>query len=112
MDHRLVLVALALSLLSGCVPQELAWLVPRATVGFALRTHEGQLAGAGFVTLVAPLERSMRTVRPFRGARASRIHLLGPAAPCRVDEACRWEGRARTGAFADLVEEDELGGMR
>jgi len=112
MDLRSAFVVLAVAGLVGCVPQELSWLVPQATLGIALRTHEGQVAGAGFVTLVVPLERSMRTVRPSRGTRAPRIHLLGAPAPCGVDEACRWEGRARAGAYADLVEEEELGGVR
>jgi hypothetical protein len=102
----------AMTLAPGCVSQEIAWLVPRASVGFALRTHEGHVATAGFVTLVAPLQRSVRTVRPFRGARASRVHLLGPPAPCRVEAACVWEGRSRSAAFADLVDEEETEGVR
>jgi hypothetical protein len=93
--------------LGGCTARELSWMVPRASVGFALRTHEGHVAGAGFVTLVAPLERAAR-MRPARATagRAS-MRLLGPPPACRVPAACRWEGRARTGTVADLAEELE-----
>lgn len=98
-----VMVALAVS---GCGARELAWLVPRASVGFAVRTHEGHLASAGFVTLTTPLERPGRAYRPPSPARP--LRLLGPAAPCRVHEACRWEARARAGTLADLADDAGL----
>ncbi len=97
--------------LGGCTARELAWLVPRASVGFAIRTHEGQVAGAGFVTLVTPLQRPGRMGRPFVAAGSrSRLHLLGESTPCRIEEVCRWEGRARSGTLADLVEDEMLEG--
>ncbi len=107
---RLSLAAgLAISgLLVGCTAREAAWLVPRATVGFALQTHEGQVAGAGFVTLVAPFERPLRTPRRSQGG-TRRMRLLGEGAPCRLTEVCRWEGRARAEAVADAVEDDTSG---
>lgn len=95
-----VLLALAVG---GCTPRELAWLVPRASVGLAVRTHEGQLASAGFVTLTTPLAPPLRAARPLSPGRP--VRLLGQAMPCRVPEACRWEGRARMGTVADLADE-------
>jgi hypothetical protein len=89
----------------GCTVREIAWMVPRASVGFALRTHEGQVAGAGFVTLTTPTEPQARMPRALSPGRP--VRLLGRAAPCRVSEACRWEGRARAGTVADLAEELE-----
>lgn len=95
--------------LAGCTPRELAWLVPRASVGVALRTHEGQVASAGFVLLTSPTERPPRPVRRRRGDARS-IRLTGATPPCRVTEACRWERRARVGTVADLVEDPTLVG--
>jgi len=93
---------------SGCTPRELAWLVPHASIGFAVRTHEGHVAGAGFVTLTTPFERPTRLPRARGPAR--RLRLLGGGSPCRVTEVCRWEGRARAGAIADLSEDETMGG--
>jgi hypothetical protein len=97
---------------SGCTPRELAWLVPRASVGVAIRTHEGHVAGAGFVTLVSPLEPPLRATRRSAGGGRARWRLLGEPTPCRVAEACRWEGRARAGTLADLAEDELLDGWR
>ncbi len=100
---------LAISVLvAGCTAREVAWLVPRATVGFALQTHEGRVAGAGFVTLVAPFEQPVRTLRRAQGS-TRRMRLLSDGAPCRLTEVCRWEGRARAEAIADAVEDATSG---
>lgn len=100
---------LAISVLvAGCTAREAAWLVPRATVGFALQTHEGRVAGAGFVTLIAPFERPVRTPRRAQGS-TRRMRLLGEGAPCRLTEVCRWEGRARAEAIADAIEDTTSG---
>jgi hypothetical protein len=101
---RTALLALALI---GCTPRELAWLVPRASAGFALRTHEGQVAGAGFVTLTTATERVPRLPRTARGSRRLRP-FAGPPAPCRVPAACRWEARTRADTLADLIRETSL----
>jgi hypothetical protein len=101
-----VLGMLWLGSVGGCGARELAWLVPRASVGFAVRTHEGHVAGAGFVTLTTPLERPGRAFRP--ASASAPLRLLGGPMPCRVQEACRWEARARAGTLADLVEEEAL----
>jgi hypothetical protein len=76
-------------------------------VGLAVRTHEGRVASAGFVTLTTPLEPPMRAQRPLSPGRP--VRLLGQATMCRVPEACRWEGRARMGTIADLADELEMG---
>lgn len=94
--------------LGGCTARELAWMVPRASVGFALRTHEGQVASAGFVTLTAPLERAGGRGRALRSSGGERLRLLGAPSPCRLAEACRWEGRARAGTLADLRDDASL----
>ena len=96
---------LAALALGGCTARELSWMMPRASVGFALRTHEGHVAGAGFVTLVAPLERTGQTRSPRVTSGGPSMRLLGSPPACRVPAACRWEGRARTGTVADLAEE-------
>lgn len=98
--------ALVALLLGACGARELAWLVPRASVGFAVRTHEGHVASAGFVTLTSPLERPGRAFVPPSPAPA--IRLTGAPMPCRVTEACRWEARARAGTLADLTEDEAL----
>lgn len=111
MAGKLGIWSLALGLLAGgCTARELAWLVPRASVGVAIRTHEGHVSGAGFVTLVSPLERPARAIRGRATARAH-APLLGAPLPCRVAEACRWEGRARADTIADLVEDETIGSV-
>ena len=103
-----VLVALVACGLNGCVARELAWLIPRATVGFIVTTNGAQHYEAGFITLVAPLQRPVRSQRAHSSGATSRIELLGPSTACHIPEVCRWEGRARSLTFAELAEEDEL----
>lgn len=88
---------------AGCGMRELAWLVPRASVGFAVRTHEGHVASAGFVTLTTPLERPGRAYVPPTAGRP--MHLLGRPSRCRVAEACRWEAYARQSTLGELAED-------
>ena len=105
---RQTLLFLGLALLapaSGCTARELAWLLPRASVGVAIRTHEGHLGAAGFVTLSSPLERPAGRRRPAAEP-SGRLRLASASAPCSVAEACRWEARARAGTLVELAEDE------
>jgi hypothetical protein len=91
--------------LAGCGGRELAWLVPRASIGLVLRHSDTGVTAGGYITLAAPLSgpqpRALRmpaTPRP--------LHLLGPGPRCQVAPVCRWEAAARTEAITELTEEE------
>ena len=42
------------------------------------------------------------------GGATMRLRLLGEPTRCRVDEACRWEGRARAATLAEIAEDEML----
>lgn len=101
------LVVLALTLVSGCTLREISWLVPRASVGVVVQTHEGRVDAAGYVMLASPTERTVRRLRGRLGRGAPR-RLGPPPLACAVVAACRWEIRARTDAISELTTDETL----
>ncbi len=103
---RLLAVLLLLaSLVSSCGGRELAWLVPRASVGLVLRSSDTGVATEGYVLLRAPLAgptpRHVEDPGPGR-----ELHLLGRGPRCRVAALCRWEATSSTEAITELAREE------